>query len=111
PAAFLARRRREFAIHQPHCSGSRGPGASECERLRRGHRFAPRITGRVGVDDATISYSDFPVSLSHMKGDFVFDRSRLLFDQVTAQAGGGQLTLTGSVSYGEGPLRYEVNAA
>jgi len=71
----------------------------------------PRITGRVGVNDATISYSDFPVSLSHMKGDFVFDRSRLLFDQVTAQAGGGQLTLTGSVSYGEGPLRYEVNAA
>jgi translocation and assembly module TamB len=71
----------------------------------------PRITGRVSVNDASMSYSDFPVGLSHVHGDFVFDRSRLLFDQVTAQSGGGQLTLTGSVSYGEGPLRYEINAA
>jgi translocation and assembly module TamB len=72
----------------------------------------PRITGRVSVNDASMSYSDFPVGLSHVHGDFVFDRSRLLFDRVTAQSGGGQLTLSGSVSYGEeGPVRYEVNAA
>ncbi|MGA8222858.1 MAG: translocation/assembly module TamB domain-containing protein [Candidatus Acidiferrales bacterium] len=76
-----------------------------------GNMSRPRITGRVGVNDASMSYSDFPVGLSHVNGDFVFDRSRLLFDRVTAQAGGGQLTLTGSVSYGEGPLRYEINAA
>lgn len=70
----------------------------------------PRITGRVSVRDASATYADFPAGLSHVNGDIVFDRSRLLFDHVTAESGGGQLTLDGSISYGEGPLRYEINA-
>jgi translocation and assembly module TamB len=69
----------------------------------------PRITGRVQVHDASGNYSDFPAGLSHVNGDLVFDRSRLVFDHLTAESGGGQLTLSGGVTYGEGPLRYEVN--
>ena len=69
----------------------------------------PRITGRARVKDARASYSDFPVGLSNVNGDFVFDQSRLLFDHLTAQSGGGQLTLSGDVLYGEGDLRYELN--
>jgi translocation and assembly module TamB len=71
----------------------------------------PRITGRATVRDASVNYSDFPVGLSHLNGDLVFDRSRLLLESVTAEAGGGVLTLAGSVTYGEdGPIRYEVTA-
>ena len=47
----------------------------------------PRITGRATVRDASAIYSDFPVGLSHVNGDLVFDRSRLLFEHVTANAG------------------------
>ncbi|MGC1796967.1 MAG: translocation/assembly module TamB domain-containing protein, partial [Candidatus Acidiferrales bacterium] len=69
----------------------------------------PRITGRATVRDASANYSDFPVGLSHLNGDLVFDTSRLLFENVTADSGGGQLTLTGSVTYGEvGPVRYDI---
>ncbi len=71
----------------------------------------PRITGRTTVSNASASYADFPVSLSKVNGDVVFDQSRFLFDNVTAESGGGKLTLSGNVVYGEGPLRYEVNAA
>ncbi len=71
----------------------------------------PRITGRAAIHDASATYADFPVSLSQVNGDFVFDQSRFLFDHITAQAGGGQMTLSGNVVYGEGPLRYEVNAS
>jgi translocation and assembly module TamB len=70
----------------------------------------PRITGRANVRDASAHYSDFPVGLSHVNGNLVFDQSRLLFDRVTAESGGGQLTLSGSLSYGLGPMRYEINA-
>lgn len=69
----------------------------------------PRVTGTAKVQDASANYADFPVGLSHVKGDLVFDRSRLLFDRITAQAGGGELNLFGSMVYGEGPLRYEIN--
>ena len=70
----------------------------------------PRITGTANVQDASANYADFPVGLSHVNGVLVFDSSRLLFDHISAQAGGGELTLYGSLVYGEGQLRYEVNA-
>lgn len=86
-------------------------GQANVNILIEGTAARPRITGRANVKDASANYSDFPVGLSHVSGEFVFDRSRLLFERVTAQAGGGQLTLNGSVSYGEGPVRYEISVA
>lgn len=71
----------------------------------------PRITGRLSMRDASANYEEFPVGLSHLTGEFAFDRSRLLFEHVTAESGGGQLTLSGNVTYGEGPLRFEISAA
>jgi translocation and assembly module TamB len=71
----------------------------------------PRITGRASLKDASATYSDFPMGLSHVSGDLVFDRSRMLFDSITAQAGGGKLQLSGAVNYGDGPLRYEMNVS
>src|SRR5690349_2050639 len=55
------------------------------------------------------NYADFPVGLSNVNGNFVFDQSRLTFDGLTANAGGGQLKLAGSVTYGQGPMRFDVN--
>ena len=71
----------------------------------------PRITGRASLKDASATYSDFPVGLSHVNGDLVFDSNRMLFDRITAQAGGGQLYLNGAMNYGQGPLHYELNAS
>ncbi|MGB0035466.1 MAG: translocation/assembly module TamB domain-containing protein [Candidatus Acidiferrales bacterium] len=85
-------------------------GAADVNVSMEGTMARPRITGRASVHDASANYADFPVGLSHVNGDIVFDRSRLLFDHVTAQSGGGQLSLSGSVTYGEGDLRYEINA-
>lgn len=71
----------------------------------------PRLIGRASIQNVSASYADFPVGLSKVTGDFTFDESRILFDRVTAESGGGQLTLSGNVVYGDGPLRYEVNAS
>lgn len=68
----------------------------------------PRINGRATIEDASAFYADFPNSLTRVKGDLVFDAARMTFDNVTAEAGGGQLTLGGSITYGEGPLRYDL---
>jgi translocation and assembly module TamB len=70
----------------------------------------PQITGRAGVHTASMNYADFPVGLSNVNGDFIFDQSRLIFNGLTADSGGGQLKLNGSMTYGEGPIRYDVNA-
>jgi translocation and assembly module TamB len=70
----------------------------------------PRITGRVHVENVSARASDFPTGLSSIKGDIIFDTTRAFFNEVTAEVGGGKLQLSGSVNYGEGPIRYDLSA-
>jgi translocation and assembly module TamB len=77
----------------------------------QGTMSQPRVTGRATVRDASAHYADFPAGLSKMNGDLVFDKSRLIFDKMTAESGGGQLTLSGNIAYGDGPVRYQVTVA
>jgi translocation and assembly module TamB len=71
----------------------------------------PRITGRVHIDNASVRAADFPTGLSAIKGDLIFDTTRLFFSDVTAEVGGGTLQLSGSVNYGEGGMRYDLNTS
>jgi translocation and assembly module TamB len=68
----------------------------------------PGITGRLRLENAAASYGDFPAGLSNVNGECVFDISRMIFENLTAEAGGGKLTLSGSMSYGEGPLHFDL---
>jgi translocation and assembly module TamB len=70
----------------------------------------PRIIGRMKLLDASVRSADFPTGLSNLKGDLNFDVNRLFFDNVTGEAGGGVLALSGSVNYSEKPLRYDISA-
>jgi translocation and assembly module TamB len=85
---------------------ARGP--AQVNASIQGTLSNPRIIGRVHVENAAANYDEFPAGLSRVAGDFVFDTSRLLFENVTAETGGGQLTLGGTLTYGEGPLRYDL---
>jgi translocation and assembly module TamB len=69
----------------------------------------PRITGRVHIENASARVTDFPAGLSAMQGDLVFDATRLYFENVSAESGGGTLHLAGSVNYAESPLRYDIS--
>jgi len=85
-------------------------GRADLNVAIEGTMASPQVVGRATVRNASANYGDFPAGLSRVNGDLVFNRSRLLFDRVTAESGGGQLTFSGSLVYGEGPLRYDVTA-
>lgn len=68
----------------------------------------PRITGKVHIEKASARVADFPTGMSNITGDLVFDATRLFFENVTAESGGGTLHLTGGVNYIESPLRYDI---
>jgi translocation and assembly module TamB len=84
-------------------------GAAQINAGVEGTIERPRITGRVHIDNASVRAADFPTGLSAIKGDLIFDTARLFFNSVTAEVGGGTLQLSGSVNYGEGPLRYDLS--
>lgn len=87
---------------------ARGP--SQINAAFEGTMDRPRITGRVHIDNASARVTDFPTGLAAIKGDFIFDATRLFFENITAEAGGGSLALAGSVNYGESPMRYDISA-
>lgn len=69
----------------------------------------PRIVGKVHIENASARVAEFPTGMSNIAGDLVFDSTRLFFENLTAESGGGTLHLTGSVNYIESPLRYDVS--
>jgi translocation and assembly module TamB len=83
-------------------------GPAQVDASVSGTLSAPRVNGRVRLANASFRYGDFPAGLSQTTGEFVFDSSRMVFDNVTAQAGGGRLRLSGAVTYAPGPLRYDL---
>ena len=83
-------------------------GPAQINASLEGSFDRPRITGKVHIENASARAADFPTGMSNITGDLVFDATRLFFDNVTAESGGGTLHLTGSVNYLERPLRYDV---
>jgi translocation and assembly module TamB len=71
---------------------------------------SPRFNGKVHIEGAALRYGDFPAGLSNVNGDFNFDASRLMFENVTAESGGGHITIGGAASYADGRLNYTLNA-
>ena len=86
---------------------ARGP--AQVNATFEGTTDKPRITGRVHIENASARVTDFPTGLSAIRGDLVFDATRLHFENVAAESGGGTLQISGSVNYVETPLRYDIS--
>ena len=85
-------------------------GTAQINGIFEGTLDNPRITGRIHIENASARVADFPTGLSAIKGDLIFDTTRIHFDNLTAQAGGGTLHLSGSVNYTERPVRFDITA-
>jgi translocation and assembly module TamB len=62
----------------------------------------PGLTGKVKFTNVALSLQDFPNGLSKMNGTLEFDQDRLDVKDLTAESGGGRLTLGGFVTYQQG---------
>jgi len=85
---------------------ARGP--AQVNAALEGTLDRPRITGKVHIENAQARAIDFPTGLSAIKGDLIFDASRLYFENLTAQVGGGTLNAGGSVYYSDRPIRFDI---
>jgi translocation and assembly module TamB len=85
-------------------------GRAQINAAIGGTLSTPRFNGKVHIEGASLRFGEFPAGLSNVAGDFNFDASRMAFENVMAESGGGHLTMGGTLSYGDGPLNYTINA-
>ncbi|MGB7434944.1 MAG: translocation/assembly module TamB domain-containing protein [Candidatus Acidiferrum sp.] len=85
-------------------------GHADVNASLEGTMDRPRIIGRVKLNNVSARSSNFPTGLSNLNGNLVFDANRLFFENVAGEAGGGIVSLTGSVNYSDKPLRYDISA-
>ncbi len=62
----------------------------------------PALTGKVQFENVNAAMDGIPNGLSNMNGTLVFNQNRLVVQTLTAQTGGGQLSLGGFLTYRNG---------
>ena len=85
-------------------------GIARVSATLEGTLAVPRLAGQARLENASLHYGDLPVGLSQASGDLLFTNERVTFSGLQAVAGGGQLVLSGTVSYpaANRPLRYAI---
>lgn len=62
----------------------------------------PDLTGQVRFTDVAASYQEFPSGISQLNGTLAFDENRLEVRNLTGVSGGGQVKVTGAITYRQG---------
>ncbi len=75
----------------------------------RGSATRPQLTGQVELHNAAFHYVNLPLGLSQANGVIALSGNSAAIRNLTAQAGGGQITVTGSATLSD-MLRFNVQA-
>lgn len=62
----------------------------------------PDLTGQVKLMNVSVNMEDFPNGLSQLNGTLQFDQDRLQVTTLTGTTGGGQVNVTGYITYQQG---------
>ena len=78
----------------------------------RGNMANPRIAGQIELRNGTLAYADIGNGLANANGTIQFNGNAASFRNITAESGGGKLTLSGFVALRDGVrLGLRANAA
>jgi translocation and assembly module TamB len=70
---------------------------------------APSVTGALKIRNGSFFFANVPNGLSDIDGTVVFNRNRATIQKMTAHSGGGDISVAGSLNFGEGtPLVYHL---
>lgn len=67
----------------------------------RGSLRSPSLNGRMELTNASLYLSDVPTGVDRANGVILFDRNRATIERLSAETGGGQIDIKGSLDFGE----------
>jgi translocation and assembly module TamB len=75
-------------------------GSTDADVTVRGTMAKPVMNGRVVIAHAGFSLIDLPAALGELNGTLVFNQDRLEVEHLAGRVGGGQINVTGYITYG-----------
>ncbi|MEO5922918.1 MAG: translocation/assembly module TamB domain-containing protein [Bryobacteraceae bacterium] len=84
-------------------------GTATVNATIRGSLQNPNLNGQLTFSGAKLYLADLPNGADNASGTILFDRTRATVQQLTAETGGGQVTFTGFVEFGNA-LVYRLQA-
>ena len=99
----------DFGLLQSFNPDLASSGRMEINLALTGTMARPETRGQVHITNGAIAYIDLPNGLSNINGTLVFNENRLRVQSLTAQTGGGTLTLGGFINYSHG-LSFDLTA-
>ena len=85
-------------------------GTSELDAEVRGPLDDPGLYGRLKLINASLYFSGVPNGIDKANGTVFFDRHRATIESLTAQTGGGTLSVSGFVGFGGADRVYRLQA-
>jgi translocation and assembly module TamB len=85
-------------------------GVSTIDATVRGPFGQPQVNGRMELANASFSVRGLPNGIENANGVILFDRNRANIDRLTAQTGGGDISLGGFVGFGGNEMVYRLQA-
>jgi len=84
-------------------------GSSDADVTVKGTLAKPIMNGRVVIAHAGFSLIDLPAALGELNGTMVFNQDRLEVEHLAGRVGGGQVSFSGFITYGNG-IGFDLNS-
>ena len=85
-------------------------GAVTVDATVRGTFGNPQVNGKIELKNANLNYASAPNGLSNANGVILLNGTNASIQNLTAESGGGKITLTGFAGFGARSLNYNVRA-
>jgi translocation and assembly module TamB len=98
-----------FTLFDPNVRSS---GSSELIANVSGPMSAPSVSGSLQLRNGSFFMANLPNGLSDVNGSVIFSRNRATIQRMSGHSGGGDISVGGSLSFGEGsPLVYHLEGS
>jgi translocation and assembly module TamB len=98
-----------LAILQSTLTDTIASGTVTLTATAQGALTDPQVNGKLELHSASVSYAGMPLGFANANGTVALNRNTATFQNVTADSGGGKITLTGFVAR-ENNLRFGLKA-
>jgi len=100
----------DAAVLRDFTAGATGSGQVVIDAAIHGPIRQPQIAGRMNIKNASLTFADFPNGLTQINGAVLFEGTRATIRDLTAETGGGKVTLSGFVSVAASEPTFRIDA-